>query len=436
MFRKSFISSLLILFSLGVWGQKTIQKSYVEIVITPNHADWLYKIGEEVALNINVTKAGQILQTGEVDYSYGMEDMPSEIKGKLSLKDGAIVVKLKGAKEPGFKTCEAAITIDGKKYSNFITVGFDPYAIKATTQMPNDFVSFWESQKKKWSIEPLYSKMDYMPSKSTDKVDVFNISYNYNGKPGAYGAARFFGVLAIPKAPGKYPAIYYLPGAGVRSYKPIIEVAEKGFITLQVGVHGIPIDMDDEVYQLLRVGALEGYYLFGNNNRDKYYYNRVYNGCVRGVEFIFGLEKFDGKNLATWGGSQGGNLSMAVSALDQRVKCTVVSHPALTDMEGYLYGRAGGWPHQFKNSNLAINDSTVVTARYYDGVNFARLLKNPVVFSFGFNDKTCGPTTSFAAYNVLTANKDCLLAPNTGHWVFQEQQDYFLRFIMKQFGIN
>lgn len=88
---------------------------------------------------------------------------------------------------------------------------------------------------------------------------------------------------------------------------------------------------------------------------------------------------------------------MVVSAFNSRLKCTVVTHLALTDMEGYLHGRAGGWPHQFRNNKFALTDSTVVTACYYDGVNFARQLKNPVIFSFGFNDKTCGPTTFFAA---------------------------------------
>ena len=431
-----FILPFFILMSLTIWGQKTNMKSYVEIVLKPNHSDWIYKTNEEVGLDVYVTKAGETIQKGEIQYSYGMEMMPVESNGKMAIKNGVAFVKLKGASEPGFKTFDANITVDGIKYSNFITLGFDPYAIKASTPLPNDFVSFWSEQKKGWDAEPLCSKMDYMPNKSTDKVDVYNISYNYNGKPGAYGAARFFGVLAIPKAAGKYPAIYYLPGAGVRSYKPIIEIAEKGFITLQVGIHGIPIDMAEEVYQLLRVGALDGYPLFNNNSREKYYYNRVYNGCVRGVNFIFGLEKFDGVNLATWGGSQGGNLSLAVSALDSRVKCSVVMHPALTDMEGYLHGRVGGWPHQFKNSKLALTDTIVQTTRYYDGINFARQLNKPIIFSFGFNDKTCGPTTSFAAYNTTTAPKEIFLAPNTGHWTFQEQQDTCLRFVMKQFDMK
>ncbi len=429
-------SFCLCIFSVAIHAQKTNIKSFVEINLKPNHADWIYKTGEKVSLEITATKGGETVQHGEIQYTYGMEMMPTEKSGSTTLKNGLAIVQLDGAKEPGFKTFEATITIDGNKYSNFITVGFDPSLIMPATPLPTDFLSFWSAQKKKWDSEPLCAKMDYQPSKSTDKVDVYNISYNYNGKPGAYGAAKFFGVLSIPKAPGKYPAIYYLPGAGVRSYKPLIEIAEKGFITLQIGIHGIPIDMAEEVYQLLRVGALADYPSFCNNSRDKYYYNRVYNGCVRGVSFIFGLDKFDGTNIATWGGSQGGNLSLAVSAIDPRIKCSVVIHPALTDMEGHLYGRAGGWPHQFKNSKLPLTDSTVVTARYYDGINFARQLTKPIIFSWGFNDKTCGPTTSFAAYNITTAPKDAFIVPNTGHWTFAEQQDSCLRFVMKHFGMK
>ena len=44
-------------------------------------------------------------------------------------------------------------------------------------------------------------------------------------------------------------------------------------------------------------------------------------------------------------------------------------------------------------------------ARYYDGVNFARLITCPSWFSFGYNDDVVPPTSAYATYNVVTAPK-------------------------------
>ena len=54
-------------------------------------------------------------------------------------------------------------------------------------------------------------------------------------------------------------------------------------------------------------------------------------------------------------------------------------------------------------------------------VNFARQLKVPGIYTMGFNDETCPPTSMYAAYNVITAPKELFVVPETGHWAFPEQ---------------
>jgi cephalosporin-C deacetylase len=44
---------------------------------------------------------------------------------------------------------------------------------------------------------------------------------------------------------------------------------------------------------------------FGLDNRDRYYYRRVYLGCVRANDFLTRHPKWDGVNLAVTRGSQG-----------------------------------------------------------------------------------------------------------------------------------
>ena len=81
-------------------------------------------------------------------------------------------------------------------------------------------------------------------------------------------------VLTVPKTPGKKPAILRLPGAAVRSFSGPHELAYEGFVILEIGVHGIPIDQSPEIYRQLENGALAGYTTMGIDNRDTYYYKR------------------------------------------------------------------------------------------------------------------------------------------------------------------
>ncbi len=60
---------------------------------------------------------------------------------------------------------------------------------------------------------------------------------------------------------------------------------------------------------------------------------------------------------------------------------------------------------------------------YYDVVNFARRVKVPGYYTWGFNDITCPPTSMYSAYNVITAPKELHIFQETGHWTFPEQTE-------------
>ncbi len=70
-----------------------------------------------------------------------------------------------------------------------------------------------------------------------------------------------------------------------------------------------------------------------------------------------------------------------------------------------------------------------VFSKFYDTVNFARRVKVPGIYTFGYNDETCPPTSMFAAYNTITAQKKLLLALETGHALTNEQSDRINKWI-------
>lgn len=157
---------------------------------------------------------------------------------------------------------------------------------------------------------------------------------------------------------------------------------------------------------------------------------RVYLAMVRSVDFLTTLPEWDHKNVIFQGGSQGGALAIVGASLDPRATACVANHPALSDMAGYKGGRAGGYPHFFRTPG---NDTPqrIETMAYYDVVNFARRLDVPVYMTWGYNDNTCPPTTSYAVYNVITSPKEALITPINEHWTSEDTERGHLDWILR-----
>jgi cephalosporin-C deacetylase-like acetyl esterase len=390
----------------------------VKVIVAPDHNDWVYKLNEKVKFSVTVLQFGNRLENVKIRYEIGPEKMNPTVRDSMMLKNGVAVLEGGTMKTAGFLRCIVIAEINGKAYKGLATAGYEPMSIQPTVSNPIDFKQFWEQAKADNAKIPLDTRMTLLPERCTENVNVYMVNLQ-NFRLGS----RLYGILCVPKKEGKYPALLRVPGAGVRPYNGDVATAEKGIITFEIGIHGIPVNLDLSVYNNLATGALSGYQNFNLDDRDRYYFKRVYIGCVRANDFIFTLPQFDGVNLAVAGGSQGGALSIITSSLDPRVKYLSAFYPALSDVTGYLHGRAGGWPHLFDKYNLSFNNKKdkIETCGYYDVVNFARTLTIPGFYSWGFNDETCPPTSMYAAYNVITASKNLFLAQETGHYMFPEQ---------------
>lgn len=375
-----------------------------------DHKDWVYNVGEKAVVTGVVKYKGQVINNIKIKYEVGPEMLPPLITDSLVTSNGSFTIPAGTMKGAGFLRCIVKIEHEGKEYREVITAAFEPQNIKPTVALPSDFLAFWNKAIAENKKLPLDAKMTLLEEKSKEDVNVYEISFQ-NYKQGS----RIYGILCVPKAPGKYPAIFNPPGAGISKIPGDVATAKMGFITLQIGIHGIPLNMAPEEYTNLRNTTFKRYRIEGMNHRDTYYFKRVYLGCVRAIDFIHTLPEFDGENLAAMGGSQGGALTLVTTALDSRVKYLAAYAPALSDLTGYLYERAGGWPHMFKNIG-SNKDRAIKSLQYYDAVNFAKQIKVPGLYSFGYNDETTPPTTMFSTFNSITAPKELYIAKETGHW--------------------
>ena len=413
----------LVIFLISVSLQAQPIEKLVKVAIAPDHADWVYSKGENVKFKVTVTKNSELLQNVKIKYEVGPEMMTPTIKDSSVLKDGMLVVAGGTLKEAGFLRCKVVAEYDGIKYEGLATAAFNPELIKPTVEYPADFIQFWDKAKNDLAAVPMDVKLTILPERCTELTNVYQANIQ-NYKPGM----RLYGIVSIPKKPGKYPALLKVPGAGVRPYYGDPATADLGVITFEIGIHGIPVTMDAGIYNDLGRTTLDGYPSFNLDDRDKYYYKRVYLGCVRAIDFIFSLPEFDGSTLAVTGGSQGGALTIIAAGLDSRVKYIVAFYPALCDLTGYFSNRAGGWPHMFRD--LKAGKEKIETAKYYDVVNFARNVKVPGFYSWGYNDVVCPPTSTFSAYNSIKAPKELLIMQETGHWTYPEQNEKAKQWLM------
>ncbi|MBL8173842.1 MAG: acetylxylan esterase [Bryobacterales bacterium] len=394
----------------------------IQIRVSTDHADWRYEPGQQVRFRIQAVQDGQPLSGVQVTYRIGPEMLAPVIDRTVPLPAEGLVVDGGMLEAPGFLRCIATIQRNGRTYRGLSTAAFRPEAIQPTQQDPEDFDQFWAAGKAALAKLPMDAKVTPLADYGNAGAACSHVNLQNVGMGAA--PSRFYGILCEPRAPGKYPALLSVPGAGVRPYRGMAEIAAKGIITLQVGIHGIPVNLEQSLYDSLGAGALAAYNTFGLDSRDRYYYRRVYLGCVRANDFLTSLPNWDGVNLAVTGGSQGGALSIVTAGLDPRVKGLAALYPALSDVTGYLHNRAGGWPHMFRASEGPLAHRTadkIATTRYYDVVNFARRVKVPGLYTWGFNDETCPPTSMYSAFNVIPGEKKLLLALETGHNTVPEQ---------------
>ena len=401
----------------------------------PDHADWLYKTGEQAKVEVSLYVYG-IPQDVEIGYEIGPDMMPATSKGKVQLRNGRATINMGTMKQPGFLDLRLTAVRGDKKYEHHVKVGFSPEQLKPYTKNPADFEAFWnknlETARKEVNSDKLLVKCEKVDKYTTDEFDCYLLKLKTDSRHAVYG------YLTKPKggASGKYPVVLCPPGAGIKTIKEPMRntyYAKNGFIRLEMEIHGLNPEMTDEQFKEISTAfdRENGYLENGLDDRDNYYMKHVYVACVRALDYLTSLPEWDGRNVFVQGGSQGGALSLITAGLDPRVTACVANHPALADMAGYQDNRAGGYPHLNRLNNM-LTPEKVATLAYYDVVNFARHISCPVFLTWGYNDNTCPPTTSYIVWNLITAPKESLITPVNEHWTTEATNYSQMLWLKKQ----
>ena len=281
-----------------------------------------------------------------------------------------------------------------------------------------DFDMFWEKTLLEVRKYPLNAEFDYFNS-GLRIVDVFDVTYNgYNGQP-------VKGWLILPRdRPDKLPCIVEYIGYGGGRGHPIdwLIWSNVGYAHFVMDTRGqgsvwLPGNTPDKEPD----GANPqhpGFMTRGIFDPKKYYYRRVISDGVRAVEAARNHEAIDPKRIAVTGISQGGGVSIAVSALDPNIEVVMPDVPFLCDFQRATEITDSN-PYQeivgFCKIHRDKVDQVFNTLSYFDGVNFASRSRSTALFSVALMDLICPPSTVFAAYNHFSGPKQIKIWPYNDH---------------------
>lgn len=396
-------------------------------VTVPDHTDWLYQAGQQARIDVQFFKYG-IPRDGLVEWSVGYDLLPSDQQGTVQLKQGRAVINMGTSRRPGFRDLRLKLKLDDTVYEHHVKVGFSVDAIRPFTQQPKDFRAYWDKALDELKRLPLKYTIEPYAKYSSEKCETFLVKLQVDRRHWLYG------YLMKPRgaSPGSCPVVLTPPGAGVKTILQAVErtyFQEAGVIRFVTEIHGLNPTIPDETFSEIR-SAFSEYLQMGLEHPDHFYMRHVYQGLVRSIDFLTQLPEWDGRNVAVLGGSQGGALAIVAAALDPRVTLCVANHPALSDMGAGSAGLTSGYPHYKADF---YTEETLRTLSYYDVTCFAPYVKARTYMTWGFNDNTCPPTTSYAVWNLLQCEKESLVTPINEHWTSDVTNRQQLTWLLQHF---
>lgn len=277
-----------------------------------------------------------------------------------------------------------------------------------------DFEEFWKSSLNELGKTKLdFRLFEYQyPVKG---VKVYKILYK------GFNNADIDGWFVIPEGDGEYPGVVTYHGynwALDGNLHDTVDFALKGYAVLHMLVRGQQGRSADNV--ISSSGFAAGWLTKGILDKNEYYYRGVYLDAVRAVEVLASMEGVDSTRIGVMGSSQGGAITLAVSALSDIPKVALAEYPFLSNFERAVEITPTGpyleIPEYFRrNSAPEIEEKAMKTLTYFDVMNLAPWIKCHTWVCIGLVDEITPPSTVFAAYNHLNCKKDICIFKYFGH---------------------
>lgn len=274
---------------------------------------------------------------------------------------------------------------------------------------PPDFDAFWQdtlAQTRAFPLDARFEPADF----GLRAVESFDVTFN------GFGGQPIKGWLILPaRRSGALPCMVEFIGYGGGRGFPTdwLVWANAGYAHLVMDTRGQGSawrngDTPDSESADSNP-QFPGFMTRGILNPRTYYYRRVFADAARAIETARAHPAVDAAQIGVTGGSQGGGIALAMSALADNVQLALCDVPFLCH-----YRRAveitDADPYAELGKYLKVQrdkiETVFETLGYFDGINFAARSHARALFSVALMDEICPPSTVFAAYNHFAGPKE------------------------------
>ncbi len=155
---------------------------------------------------------------------------------------------------------------------------------------------------------------------------------------------------------------------------------------------------------------------------DNLLFRHIFLDTAELARIVMAMPEVDPAQVCAHGGSQGGALALACAALEPRVKRLAPVFPFLCDYQrvwemdlaeaAYAELRTFFRHHDPTHERIA---EWFEQLGYIDVQHLTPRIRGEVLMAIGLMDKICPPSTQFAAYNKIAAQKNRVIYPDFGH---------------------
>jgi cephalosporin-C deacetylase len=295
---------------------------------------------------------------------------------------------------------------------------------------PPDFDAYWERGLSELASTPAKLELRPHPNPATF-AECFDLWFT------GVGGARIHAQYLRPRANGPHPAILKFHGYSMNAWDWFDKLAwvAQGFVVAALNVRGQGGPSED-------VGGVSGTTLRGHiirglgDHPDKLLFRQIFLDTVRLAQVVMEQPEVDSSRVAASGASQGGGLTLACAALEPRIWRAAPVYPFLCDYRRVwemdlardAYDELAYYFTRFDPTHEH-EDEVFTRLGYIDVQHLADRITGKVQMTTALMDMICPPSTQFAAYNKIRAQKEMVLYPDFGHDDLPGQHDRLFDFL-------
>jgi len=292
------------------------------------------------------------------------------------------------------------------------------FRYQGTNPRPDDFDPYWDAALTEMkAVDP---QVEIIPDPDFQTPFATCSHLWFTG----VGGARIHAKLLQPKTAAKpHPAVLMFHGytADCGGWQDKLCYAAAGYTVAVLdcrGQGGLSEDVGG-----VKGNTHNGHIIRGLNEApEKLLYRAIFLDTAQLANLVMAMEDVDEKCVGTLGGSQGGALALACAALEPRIARCAPVHPFLCDYRRVwdlhlakdAYAELKDFFRKFDPQHK--NEKEIFNGLgYIDVQHLAPRIQARVMMAITLSDTICPPSTQFAAYNKITADKSREIFPDFGH---------------------